>query len=515
MSPPINHSAAHQLSRSEPETISGRDEAHASGAYIAAFGVNKPVAQGEASPRANVNAKLRGYVLTDVTAMWVGYFCALAIASLINSIFVGYGAGPVIGLDLGRVVGLMLVAAAVLVWFQHKGHYRVRMNFWSESKTVVSAMAVAMLIDGFLQFAAKNDFSRLWLMSGWMFAAAAMLVLRALYRRNMRLQGVWQISTLLVGNGRTATDTRAAIESEPGLGYNIVAQIDNLPEAFLMAGRSWDRLCNQYGADYVVIALDGTEFDLAAQSIAQLTRESVPFSISPPRHNLPVLDMTPQYFFSHDIKLLTYSSGLEQPLPRAIKRAFDILVSGTLLLMISPIMLVLSLLVKRDGGPVFFGHARIGKHGKIFKCLKFRSMIHNSQAVLERHLAENPEARAEWEADHKLKNDPRVTRFGSFLRSSSLDEIPQLLNVLRGEMSLVGPRPIVAGEVSKYECDIAHYYRVSPGITGLWQVSGRNDVTYDQRVQMDSWYVRNWSLWHDIAILCKTVPALLKRSGAY
>lgn len=515
MTPPPNQAAIKQSERSAGETNGGGQEQAAGLARNHSMTFPNDAAEAYPSPRANVNAKLRGYVLTDMFAMTVGYICALGVASLINAIFIGYDLGPVVGLDTGRVAGLALVAAAVLVWFQHKGHYRVRMNFWSESKTVVSAMAVAMLVDGFLQFAAKNDFSRLWLMSGWMFAAAAMLVLRALYRRNMRHRGIWQISTLLVGNGRTATDTRAAIQSEPGLGYNIVAQIDNLPEAFLMAGRSWDRLCNQYGADYVVIALDGTEFDLAAQSIAQLTRESVPFSISPPRHNLPVLDMTPQYFFSHDIKLLTYSSGLEQPLPRAIKRAFDIMVAGTLLLMMSPIMLVLASLVKRDGGSVFFGHARIGKHGRIFKCLKFRSMIHNSQAVLERHLAENPEARAEWEADHKLKNDPRVTRFGSFLRSSSLDEIPQLLNVLKGEMSLVGPRPIVAGEVSKYECDIAHYYRVSPGITGLWQVSGRNDVTYDQRVQMDSWYVRNWSLWHDIAILCKTVPALLKRSGAY
>ena len=140
---------------------------------------------------------------------------------------------------------------------------------------------------------------------------------------------------------------------------------------------------------------------------------------------------------------------------------------------------------------------------------------HPIQGNRYRQCCEHAEARKEWEQDHKLKNDPRITRLGSFLRNSSLDELPQLINVLRGEMSLVGPRPIVAAEVSKYEHDIAHYYRVSPGITGLWQVSGRNDVSYEQRVQMDSWYVRNWSLWHDIAILCKTLPALLKRSGAY
>ncbi|MFZ4542142.1 MAG: sugar transferase, partial [Rickettsiales bacterium] len=141
--------------------------------------------------------------------------------------------------------------------------------------------------------------------------------------------------------------------------------------------------------------------------------------------------------------------------------------------------------------------------------------IHNSQAVLERHLADNPEARVEWEADHKLKNDPRVTRFGRFLRKSSLDELPQLINVLKGEMSLVGPRPIVTAEVVKYRGAIADYYAVSPGITGLWQISGRNDVSYDQRVKLDSAYVRNWSLGRDIAIMFKTLPAMFQRSGAY
>ena len=468
------------------------------------------------APRRDFNRLLRAYVVTDMLAMVFGFVVALALATLINQEFLARGVVSVLsGFDATRVVGLIAVAVSVLLWFQHKGYYRVRMNFWAEAKAVISAVAVAMTFDGFLQFAAKNDFSRLWLMAGWIFAGVAMLGFRAMYRRSLRRAGRWQVATLLVGKGDTARDTRSALESERGLGYTIVAQIDNLPEAFLKSGRSWERLCAQHGAEYVIIALDGSELDNAGHSIAQLTREQVPFSISPPRRNLPITDMAPQYFFSHDVKLLTYSSGLEQPLPRFIKRAFDVAVSGSLLVLISPVMLVLAVMVKRDGGPVFFGHGRIGKNGTVFKCLKFRSMIHNSQAVLERHLAENPEARAEWAADHKLKSDPRVTRFGEFLRSSSLDELPQLINVLKGEMSLVGPRPIVQGEVPKYDRDIAHYYRVSPGITGLWQVSGRNDVTYDQRVQMDSWYVRNWSLWHDVAIMCKTIPALLKRSGAY
>lgn len=464
-------------------------------------------------PRRKFQHLLRGYVGTDVLALVVGPLCAWGVAYVINHDLLARDLPSFV--DNARLWSLLPLSAGLLLWFQYRGHYRVRMNFWAEAKAVISALLVAMMLDGFTQFAAKNDFSRLWLMSGWLFSAVAIIGLRVAYRAALRRRGVWAVPTLLIGGGLTAADTRAALASEVGMGYAITATITNLPEAFLKSARSWEQLCADHGADYVVVALDGAELDQAVHAIAQLTRESVPFSISSPRRNLPVLDMAPQYFFSHDIKLLTYSSNLEQPWSRLIKRSFDVVVSATALLALSPVMLWAAFRVTHDGGPAFFGHPRIGRNGRIFKCLKFRSMIINSQEVLAQHLAANPEARAEWEADHKLKNDPRVTKFGDFLRRSSLDELPQLINVLKGDMSLVGPRPIVTAEIEKYEGDIAHYYRVRPGITGLWQVSGRNDVTYEQRVRMDSWYVRNWSLWHDVAILAKTIPALLKRSGAY
>lgn len=483
-----------------------------------AIPANDAGVRGDAATRSRrkFNQILQGYLLTDTLGFLLGFVLAWNLTHMIGTLLLG---GPVLSTgneyDAFRVGSYAMIAAGCLMWFQHKGHYRVRVNFWQELKNIVSTLCVAIMVNGFFQFATKNDFSRLWLMSGWVFAGVSIVFFRGLYRAGLRHQGLWTVPTLLVGGGATARDTRQVLETERGLGYVVTAQITDLPSEFMHAGRSWKKLCEMYNVDYVMIALDGREMDDAEKPIAQLMRENVPFSVSPPRRNLPVLDMVPQYFFNSDVKLLTHNSGLEQPLPRLVKRLFDIMVSGGALLLVSPIMLVLAVLTKRDGGPVFFGHQRIGKNGKAFYCLKFRSMIVNSKEVLEKHLAENPEARAEWEADQKLKNDPRITRFGNFLRSSSLDELPQLINVLRGEMSLVGPRPIVTAEVSKYEYDIAHYYRVSPGITGLWQVSGRNDVSYAQRVQMDSWYVRNWSLWHDIAILCKTLPALLKRSGAY
>jgi undecaprenyl-phosphate galactose phosphotransferase len=205
---------------------------------------------------------------------------------------------------------------------------------------------------------------------------------------------------------------------------------------------------------------------------------------------------------------------LARPLSRLIKALFDQLVAAALLVILAPLFLVLGWIIRADGGPALFGHLRIGANGQRFRCLKFRTMVPDADAVLQRILATDPRARAEWHRTHKLRDDPRVTRIGLFLRQTSLDELPQLLNVLRGEMSLVGPRPIVDAEICRYGHDIVYYYEAKPGITGLWQVSGRSNTSYDDRVKLDVWYVRNWTLWHDIAILLKTIPAVLFKRGA-
>ncbi|EFN7504727.1 sugar transferase, partial [Escherichia coli] len=166
-------------------------------------------------------------------------------------------------------------------------------------------------------------------------------------------------------------------------------------------------------------------------------------------------------------------------------------------------------------GPAIYGHDRVGINGKTFKCLKFRSMVVNSKEILDELLKNDPKAKEEWDATFKLKNDPRITKIGAFLRKTSLDELPQLLNVLKGEMSLVGPRPIINAELERYNDQVDYYLLSKPGMTGLWQVSGRSDVDYDTRVYLDAWYVKNWSMWNDIAILLKTVIVVLKKDGAY
>ncbi|MDR3450395.1 MAG: undecaprenyl-phosphate galactose phosphotransferase WbaP [Alphaproteobacteria bacterium] len=467
--------------------------------------------------RYSVARVLRGYRMTDALALAVGFSCAWILAITINAVFFGrhdleHHATTRFLIKASQII---LLGSCVIVWFTHKGHYRMRMPFWTETKQIVEAMTFAMLADTFFHSLAKQDFSRLWLVSGWMIGGLVMIGFRSLWRRNANNKGKWKVRALLVGKGETANETRRAVAEETGLGFDIAAQIDNLPAAFEAAGRSWQNLCAHYDTDYVVIALDGADLMKAEQAFAQLMREDVPFSVSPPMHNVPVFGMVPQYFFNHDVMLLTHNHGLNQRFPRTMKRTFDIVVSSLALLALSPVLLTVAFIVRKDGGPALFGHRRLGMLGKSFPCLKFRSMAVNSDVALKKLLEESAEAREEWERDHKLRNDPRVTPIGKFLRRTSIDELPQLINVLRGDMSIVGPRPIIVAETQKYDNDISHYYRVRPGITGLWQVSGRNDVSYAQRVRMDSWYVRNWSLWHDIAIICKTIPAVFKRDGAY
>ena len=221
------------------------------------------------------------------------------------------------------------------------------------------------------------------------------------------------------------------------------------------------------------------------------------------------------HVFRHDVLMLTVQNNLSNFIPRLTKRAFDLLAAPLILLALSPLMLTVALLVRATGKNVFYGHQRIGLNGKTFPCYKFRSMVNNSKEVLEDLLNNNPEARAEWERDFKLKKDPRITWIGAIIRKTSIDELPQLWNVIRGDMSLVGPRPVVADELERYEDKQNLYHMVRPGITGLWQISGRNDVTYEERVSLDSWYSRNWSLWYDLVILSKTAEVVLKRSGAY
>jgi exopolysaccharide production protein ExoY len=201
---------------------------------------------------------------------------------------------------------------------------------------------------------------------------------------------------------------------------------------------------------------------------------------------------------------------------RSLKRCFDIAAASCALMIFGLLILIIALVVLAfEGRPIFIRHRRVGEKGVIFPCFKFRTMVLNSDEVLKRYLAINEEAAREWERARKLKHDPRVTSLGRVLRQTSLDELPQLVNILRGEMSVVGPRPIVSDELKKYGSSAQEYLSIRPGLTGLWQCSGRNELSYDERVAMDAHYARTWSLASDLVIIIRTIPATLKQRGVY
>ncbi len=212
----------------------------------------------------------------------------------------------------------------------------------------------------------------------------------------------------------------------------------------------------------------------------------------------------------------TTDSAMPGPPPRnrlaaLSKRALDVAIAATSLVLLSPLMLVVAAAICLSmGAPIFYGHSRVGENGQVFACLKFRTMVNDAATVLDRHLASCPASADEWRETRKLRRDPRVTALGNLLRRSSIDELPQLINVLKGDMSCVGPRPVVKDELAPYGAYLNEYLSVRPGLTGIWQISGRNSLSYASRVKLDALYVRRWSMRLDLVILMRTIPALLR-----
>jgi len=349
---------------------------------------------------------------------------------------------------------------------------------------------------------------------------------RAATKRALRAIGLWGRPVVILGSGPSVANIARTLDHRSLDGLRPVAVFaDRAPGADeqeatvgmvpvigpISAANTFAR---REGIHHAIVAMDPHS---DPPHLPKLDPAEDAFTIVqyvPDLPGLPVLGVRASPL--DNLLALEVRNELASPVNRFAKRLLDIVAAVLGGLAISPVLLVLGLAVVLDSrGPVFFGHTRIGRNGRKIRVWKFRTMVRDAQEALERHLQENPELRAEWEATHKLKNDPRVTRVGRFLRRFSLDELPQLWNVLEGEMSLVGPRPIVDEEVPKYADAFDLYTMVRPGMTGYWQISGRSDTDYDHRVELDSFYVRNWSVWLDIVVLIKTVSAVLKRDGAY
>jgi Undecaprenyl-phosphate galactose phosphotransferase WbaP len=408
----------------------------------------------------------------------------------------------------------LLVLACLLAYFGGRGHYTSRIPFWIESRTVLCSTAFAFVADGLTSVALYHAQFGVECMLRWLIFVPAALALRQTVRSLLGMYGFGSLRTLVVGDHELANEVEAALRSEPALGYELIGRLSPgaAPRADDASG--WSRLLAARRVQLVVMLLGGAQAREMRAIAATLAQARVPLAVVPAMDGLPVHGFNPYYFISHDVLMLTCSRGIGRPAARLVKLVLDQTGAAILLFLLAPLFLVLASLVRRDGGPAFYRQRRVGAGGQSFGCLKFRTMATDADALLCDLLARDPAAAREWQETQKLHDDPRVTPIGRFLRKTSLDELPQLINVLRGEMSLVGPRPIVEAEIARYGLDIADYYSTKPGITGLWQVSGRSNTAYAQRVRLDRWYARNWTLWHDVAILLKTIPAVLRRDGA-
>ncbi|WP_227500000.1 undecaprenyl-phosphate galactose phosphotransferase WbaP [Synechococcus sp. PCC 7335] len=332
----------------------------------------------------------------------------------------------------------------------------------------------------------------------------------------------WRFPVVIMGAGRSGEVVIHMLQQHPSLGLEPVAVLDDDPKKQgYLAGipvvgplKIAPIIASDFKIPYAIVAMPGVSYQ---QLLPLIDRYGKTFP-----HLIIIPDLFGMAALGIAAKDLGGVLGLEvhQQLfflgPKLLKAALDKALVVLIGLACLPLIALISLLVFcGSSGPIFYQQTRIGRGGKLFRIWKFRSMVTNADQVLAQYFECHPQLRKAWDQDQKLKDDPRITQIGKFLRRTSLDELPQLWNVLRGEMSMVGPRPIVKDEVWRYGDKFDYYSQVLPGITGLWQVSGRNNLTYAERINLDTYYVRNWSVWLDIYILARTMKVVLAGDGAY
>jgi len=388
----------------------------------------------------------------------------------------------------------------------------------SQGSTIVVAGAVALTFLG----QSGEAWSRQIFATTWLAALLAVPLARAGVRRALCRTPWWGVPVAVLGAGATGAQVVGLLRSRPWLGLRPVAVLDDDPakQGGEVAGlRITGTLADAArlradGVRHAILAIPGLPPERLSRMLDQLGDHVRHVFIAPALPGSPDVIAETREFAN--TLVLEVRQNLLLPEARLLKRALDLALVALAALLGGWAVALIALAVKLSSpGPVFYGQRRLGRGGREFRAWKFRSMVKDADALLAGYLEQHPELRDEWERTRKLRDDPRVTWVGRFLRRTSLDELPQLWNVLCGEMSLVGPRPIVQDEVAKYGEHFALYAKVRPGLSGLWQVSGRSDTTYAERVALDCYYVRNWSVWLDLVVIARTVRVVLLGKGAY
>jgi len=417
--------------------------------------------------------------------------------------------------DLQRYAAwLGVVILGLVVILVRYRHYSDRKPYWTELGEVLWVLLLLAVLDLAMIGISRWNSSRLWWALVWPLAGLCLPLGRGALRACMQNRRLWQRPTLVIGTGPNAHGAVEALQSEPALGFEVLGIVD-VDRAMQNEGKVLRKWVELPGIQFVLALEPGQNplREAILRKLAHCGAEDV--SVIPAMRGVPLFGTDISYFFSHEVAMLKLRNNLRYWPSRLLKRIFDLVVAIVLLIVLALPFAFIAWLIRRDGGAAIFLHKRVGESGREFTCFKFRTMRVDAEEQLRLLLAGDPSVREEWERDFKLRNDPRITSIGLFLRQTSLDELPQLFNVIRGEMSLVGPRPVIQAELVRYGEDVDYFLLVRPGMTGLWQVSGRNNVDYDTRVYLDTWYVKNWSMWYDVAILFKTIKVVFQRKGAY
>lgn len=466
-------------------------------------------------------------VLGDVLALVAAFVIGTWLSDMARDVFLGaegfpYGIFGPRGDKLGVLIVLMVGVFGFGGLYQRDG--------WEteETKRLIAGVALVALFDALLAYATKDHFSRLWFVLAWPIAMLLVVSMRMSLRSLPFVERMMTTHMVILGSGMDREEFAYQLrESRSGrIEVHGGLPIGALPTLSLHDLESWlDRKAAEIRIKpekLQTVIVPSPEEQRAAQSLTdRLATLQRPSFVTVSYEGLVRRGLNIHKIVGSDMLLAGVTPERTAWVDRGLKRLLDILVTGLGVILISPLLLGIAIALLLEGGPIFFSQIRVGRDRKRFNCLKFRSMRPDAEERLAELLTKDPAARTEWETHQKLTNDPRITPIGRFLRATSFDELPQLFNVLLGDMSLVGPRPICAPEVPGYDSDhsyyaspqFRYYTRCVPGITGLWQVSGRHSTAHEERVRLDRWYARNWSIWLDLAILFKTFRAVVGRSG--
>ena len=456
-------------------------------------------------------------LIADLTGFWVAFISAVWIRHAFGGQFTPS--------DYWRFLPLLpgfTVVFAAMGLYPGVGIHPVR-----ELRGIAYANSIVYLVMMSGTFLSKTGtlYSRLAFTGAWALSIVLVTLYRNLVRSVLGRKSWWGVPVVVFGAGTTGTRLVDMLQRQPSLGLKVAAILDD-DSATHTHARNGDRppvigglslaafLADQWGINYAIVAMPGVEPARLSEILGRYAHRFSHFLVIPNISSLGMLWVSTRDFGG--ILGLEISQNLLRTAPRVAKRVFDLLLATLAGVVLLPLLALLAIVVRLTSrGPAIYSQVRIGRGRRPFRAYKFRTMQWNADKLLAEYLEYFPEKKLEWRATRKLRDDPRLTPIGRLLRRTSLDELPQLWNVLRGDMGLVGPRPIAEDEIARYGHSMELYSSVLPGITGLWQVSGRNDTTYEERVRLDEYYVRNWSIWLDLWIVGRTARSVIIGEGAY